>query len=247
MVEFTDPAYATTLAAMGLREIDDFFTHDAVVAWRSIRERENCVLETALGKLHVKRMFKPGGAEAANAEVTGIRHLHDAGIATTPLVAHASDETGRGLIVTADLEGFVQLDQRLIDGQLQWEQIAGPTAALAAKLHQSLHHRDMYLCHFLGRLDENGLIQLALIDPARVKPLPRWFAKRWLVKDLAQFRYGCLEAGIGEGALDDWLRRYGRPDLLGAVKRKCDRIAKHDLNLRRKQPERRVSIHDATD
>ncbi|MEM6312675.1 MAG: lipopolysaccharide kinase InaA family protein [Planctomycetota bacterium] len=243
-LHFTDPAWRTTLAALGLRDIDDFFTHDAVVAWRSIRERENCVLETALGKLHVKRMYKPGGAADAIAEVAGIEHLTRLGIPTTPLIAHASDEAGRGLIVTEDLAGFVQLDQLLADGRAQWEQLAAPTARLAAKLHTRLHHRDLYLCHFLGRFDADGLLELRLIDPARVKPLPNWFAKRWIVKDLAQFRYGSVEAGVSPGALDAWLRHYGRPDLRAAVVRKFNRIARHDASLQRKQPERRVSIHD---
>lgn len=243
MVEFTDPNWTTALEEMGISSFDDFFTSKTVVAWRSIRERQNCTLDTPLGRLHVKRMFAPGGADAAREEVAGIEHLQRLDIPTTPLIAHGVEE-GRGLIVTRDLAGYVQLDKRLADGTTTWEQIAGPTAELAARLHTKLHHRDLYLCHFLGKIDEHGTVVLALIDPARVKPLPRWFAQRWLVKDLAQFRYGSLEAGVEAAVLDDWLETYGRPDLRGAVMRKCERIAKHDANLRVKQPGRRVSIHD---
>ncbi len=59
-----------------------------------------------------------------------------------------------------------------------------------------LHHRDLYLCHFLGRRDENPQADLRLIDAARVRPLPGPLTRRrWIVKDLAQFWYSTTATG----------------------------------------------------
>lgn len=241
-LQFHDDAWRPTLAALGVRELDDCFTHPDVVAWRSIPERENCLLDTALGRLHLKRMFRPHGAAATLVEVQGLRLLREAGIRSTPLVAHATDAGGRGVLITADLSGYTPLDQRLRSGLATWAQIAAPTAAMARRLHErNLHHRDLYLCHFL----HNGQ-DFALIDAGRVKTLPRWFRRRWVVKDLAQFQYGCEQAGLHQSQFAGWLELYGRPELLAAVQRKCRQIARHDARLQHRRPERVRSIPGAS-
>jgi len=111
-------------------------------------------------------------------------------------------------------------------------------------LHRTLHHRDLYPCHFLAKSPS----EIALIDAARVRPLPRFTRRRWIVKDLAQFRYGMSQLGVKSASLDAWLELWA--ERLGtfaggwrdAVLRKTDRIAAHDARLSTTAPERDVSL-----
>jgi hypothetical protein len=106
------------------------------------------------------------------------------------------------------------------------------------------------LCHFMATSATMGKIELALIDAARVKNLPPWpFRRRWIVKDLAQFWYSMLSLPISETQQNAWLTAYAFeckiPDptsLRRSIVAKSRVIAAHDVNLRRKQPGRNISI-----
>ena len=172
-----------------------------------------------------------------------------AGIPTAPLVAHGRLADGRSFVAFADLAGHTPADKLLAAGH-PFEPLLAPTADLAAALHAAgLHHRDLYLCHFMVRPDP---FDVRLIDVARVarmsNPLTR---RRWVVKDLAQFWYSTAELAVTDDHRRRWLGRYadrrstaaGR--LVGAVRRKAAAIARHDVRLTARQPHRHVSLADA--
>jgi hypothetical protein len=239
---------------LGLTQIERVFSDPRIVPWRSIPERENCTLDATLEdgssiRLHVKR-YKParGAKPPAEQEADGITALDFARIPTVPLVAWGRTEDGRSFVITEDLAGFRDAEKAVQAG-LAFGDILDATADLAAKLHDAdLHHRDLYLCHFLVRTTPT--IELRLIDPARVAQLPPWpFRNRWIVKDLAQFWYSVSQLDIPERQRWEWLTRYAKrrdidnvDRLRRAVERKSDAIARHDAKLRRKQPTRNVSI-----
>jgi hypothetical protein len=248
------PDYQPLMREIGL-DADAVFSHPGIQVWRSIPERENCILDHAppegpAVKLHIKR-YRQGHAEAGE-EAAGIQLLERHGIPTVPLVGWGRDLAGRGFIITEDLAGYRAADKILADGLLRFEQLLTPTADLAAQLHNAgLHHRDLYLCHFFARSTEAG-IDLKLIDAARVRPLPRRCTRqRWIVKDLAQFWYSMIGCGIPEPQRIAWLSRYAEQSQVKAeriqpwVVRKSNWIARHDRHLRRKQPTRNISAPGA--
>jgi hypothetical protein len=232
------------------------FTNPAIKPWRRLSDRENCLWDLRLAggaaiRLHVKR-FAPrrSAGDPARVEAAGYAALRRHGIPTADVVAWGRHE-GRGFIITQDLRGFRAAD-KLIEEGASFERLLIPTAELAAALHNAgLHHRDLYLCHFLARLDDGG-VELRLIDAARVRRLPGPLTRRrWIVKDLAQFRYSTLALPITETQRQHWLENYAartqiaRPAALGkSIARKCAAIVAHDRNLRRRQPGRHVSIPD---
>jgi heptose I phosphotransferase len=251
------PSYQPTVREVGL-DAEAVFTDPRIVAWRSIRERENCTLDADLvdGRhvhWHIKR-HQPvrGGVTPAEEEARGIQMLIDNGIPTVPLVGWGILADGRSFVIAEDLAGFRAADKLVADGATDFESLLEPTANMAALLHgKGLHHRDLYLCHFFARVTGGGGVDLRLIDAARVKALPRWLGRRWVVKDLAQFWYSTLALAVTDGQRERWLAEYARgrglPEsdvrrLASAVARKAGWIARHDRRLRLRQPGRNVSI-----
>ncbi len=132
--------------------------------------------------------------------------LTAAGIPTAPLAAHGRLDDGRSFVIFADLAGYTPADKRVAAGE-PFEPLLVPTADLAADLHAAgLHHRDLYLCHFMVRPDP---FDVRLIDVARVarlaNPLTR---RRWVVKDLAQFWYSTTQLAVTDEQRRRWLDRY---------------------------------------
>jgi len=246
------PAYADLLREAGLPDGVSVFEHPGITPWRQLDGRENCTLDfdRADGtrvRLHVKR-YDARGAAAVEAEAEGIRLLEAAGIATTPLVATGVVQGRGAFLITEDLHGFTPCD-KLLDTGTAFEALLAPTAATAAALHRApLHHRDLYLCHFLAR--PAAPADVRLIDAARVRKLPRLFRRRWVVKDLAQFWYSTTKhRQITDKQRDAWLAAYAQPagerDVQALKRRvlgKVAWIARHDRKLSAAQPTRNVSI-----
>jgi heptose I phosphotransferase len=241
------------LRELGL-DAQTVFTHPEIRVWRKLPDRENATLEAKLGgggtiRLHIKR-YLPARRKTrpADEEAKGIQLLERAGIATVPLVAWGHDETERSFLITEELADQRPLDKLIAEG-LEFDRILKPTAHLAARLHNArLHHRDLYLCHFFARTDDPAGTP-TLIDAARVRPLPRMLAGRWIVKDLAQFRYSAMQLNVPEDRLDAWMEEYARArqivnlrPLRRRVERKAAWIARHDARLIRRQPGRNISL-----
>lgn len=238
-----------------LIDADAIFHHELIKPWRSLADRENCVLEATLQdgsrlKWHVKRYQPPrGAATAADDEIRGHAALVAEQIPTAELVAHGTLADRRSFVIFEDLAGYTPAD-KLIESGHPFESILMATSNLASKLHRAgLHHRDLYLCHFMVKPDPQNL-DIRLIDPARVKRLPGFFFReRWIVKDLAQFWYSTLSLPITDQQRAAWLKRYAEERHLPAsepLRRKIDKkvawIARHDAQLRKAQPNRNVSI-----
>lgn len=241
-IHFDDSADGQTLRGAGI-DAQRLFTDPRVRVWRKLPDRENAVFELDGARWHVKRYWK-GGANAAQ-EVAGIQLLIQNGIETVPLTAWGVLEDGRGFVISRDLTGFAAGDRLIQEGDV--ERILTSTAAIAGKLHGAgLHHRDLYLCHFFLKMDEDAM-KCVLIDPARVRRLPWLFKKRWIVKDLSQFGYS-LQTASKTDAFDHWLEMYEKSGgfpvkpMRNAIERKIRWIGKHDAELKKSQPLRNVSI-----
>lgn len=223
------------------------FDDARIRVWRDLPERQNCVLDSGSAgpRLHIKRYQSPHGPEAL-AEQKGITLLNNAAIKSVPLVAVGVHPDGRGFTITRDLAGMLPADKILATEPVHARRIAD----LAWHLHRAhLHHRDLYLCHFLlTPNDPNSSIHL--IDAGRVARMPPPpLHLRWIVKDVAQLLYSVEDAplppSIGEAILNRYLEGSGRLKraiLRTAIAGKVASIRRHDQSLRRKRPGRRVSI-----
>ena len=249
------PHYQPVARRLGL-DLDTVFTHPQIQVWRSIADRQNGFLDFedddgVRRRWHVKRYSGVAGTTPAEREVRGIELLAGRGIPTVPLVAWGVARDGRSVVIIDDLAEHRPCDKLLFTG-MAYAPVLEPTADLAAKLHSAgLHHRDMYLCHFFTRpAGKGGGLDLRLIDCARVKPLPKLFRRRWVVKDLAQYWYSSLKhKQITNADRLRWLERYaaqsGVTDVAGlrkSILRKVAWIARHDRKLNASQPDRNVSI-----
>lgn len=246
-----DPRHQPVFRELAI-DAETLFDHELVKPWRSLADRENCLLETTLAdgrkiRWHVKRYAPVRGQTPADAEVAGYRLLRDRQLPTADLVAWGRLEDGRSFVILEDLAGYADAE-KLVAGGLPFDRLLEPTADLAARLHGSgLHHRDLYLCHFFARVGPDR-VDVRLIDVARVRKLPRWLARRWVVKDLAQFWHSTTGLPISEGSRLAWLSRYARQRgieadaFLSGVRRKARWIARHDAALRKRQPRRNISV-----
>jgi hypothetical protein len=230
------------------------FTDPAIKPWRLLPDRENCTWDIAIStgtiRLHVKRFPAMGSSSAASDEAEGYQLLQTVGIPTAIVAAWGNLDDGRSFIAVEDLAGFTPAD-KLIQSGLPFDRVLGPTAELSAKLHNTgLHHRDLYLCHFLARVEKDRPIEIRLIDAARVRKLPGLLTRRrWIIKDLSQFWYSTTELAISDAQRGEWLNRYcaqtksEKIDFLKcSIQRKSDAIRAHDEKLRRRQPNRNISI-----
>ncbi len=242
-----EAAYADLLKRAGLVDAMSVFDHPNIQPWRSIKERENCVLDLDDGtRLHIKRNQR--GYTGVDYEVGGIRALQKAGIATVPLAGYGKLHDGRGFVITEHLNDFEDCE-RLLESGTTFDTLLQPTATVAGRLHAAgLHHRDLYIGHFWANLNADP-IELRLIDAARVKPLPRFFARRWLVKDVAQFVFSLQKFSIPRQTVEQWLSEYAKhcgyavtETFKHRVFSKAKWIANHDAKLRARNPNRNVAI-----
>ena len=246
------PQHQPALRELGI-DADAVFDHGLIVPWRTLADRENCTLDAQLAdgrrvRWHVKR-YAPSRAprSPAETEVAGQHLLVERGVPTVDLVAWGTLRDGRSFVILDDLTGFEAAD-KLIERGSDFRRLLGPTARLAAQLHDAgLHHRDLYLCHFFACLSESQ-VELRLIDAARVRPLPSFLRARWVIKDLAQFWYSTLDLPVTDEERLQWLHAYGRARsmdpaaLRPKIERKVKWIGRHDARTRRRQPLRNVSI-----
>jgi hypothetical protein len=240
-----EPAFADLLRSVGLADAQSVFDNPDIQVWRSITERENCVLDHAGGRLHIKRN-KPGQS-GIETEIEGIRLLEEAGIGTVTVCGYGRLHDGRGFIITDHLTGFEDCHKQLESGEVSFERLLEPTAELAALLHSAkLHHRDLYLGHFFGDFSAEPPA-LRLIDAGRVRTLPRLLAKRWVIKDLAQFIFSTQGLPISDAQRSAWLDCYAKARGItlrfrALIDAKARQIARHDAQLRRKNPTRNVAL-----
>lgn len=247
------PQHQPLLREVGL-DAEAVFERGDIVVWRKLPDRENCTLdaERAEGtpvRLHIKRYPAVAPGTPAADEVRGIEALQRAGIPTVPLVGWGGLADGRSFVLMLDLAESRDAEKLVATGT-PFADLLEPTADVAARLHQAgLHHRDLYLCHFFARFSDNGKPELALIDAARVRSLPRFFARRWVIKDLAQFWYSTTKLPVTDAQREAWLLRYtGQRGLTNttalrrAVERKARWIARHDRKLNAEQPARNMSL-----
>lgn len=98
-------------------------------------------------------------------------------------------------------------------------------AALVSRLHgRGYVHRDLYLSHLFCDATAQGDLEVRLIDLQRVFR-PRFFQRRWIVKDLASLDYSSPSPPITRSDRIRWLTRYlGDRKLEGQARRLVYRI-----------------------
>ena len=251
------PQYQPILREIGI-DADAVFTHPDIKPWRKLPDRENCTLDGTRAdgssiRFHIKRFVHPAKMSfPVDDEVNGIRALQLENVPTAALVGWGKLADRRSFVITENLEGYEAAD-KLIESGVSFDRLLEPTADLAAQLHKSgLHHCDLYLCHFFARVSDDR-VDVRLIDAARVKRLGL-LARRWIVKDLAQFWFSTIELPITQAQRMAWLDRYAARreldsvvKLQRAIQKKSNWIARHDAELRKKQPNRNISIPRESD
>jgi hypothetical protein len=96
-------------------------------------------------------------------------------------------------------------------------------ADAARRFHAAgLFHRDFYWCHFFVREAPRGRFNVQLIDLQRVSGAERLPA-RWILKDLAQFRFS-MPSDLTADEQSYWFRRYLGVDKLSWSRRCAHRI-----------------------
>src|SRR4051812_4668042 len=113
-----EAAYADLLRRVGLPDAMSVFENPKIDVWRSITERENCVLDYdtdgVAGRLHIKRNKR--AHRGVDDEAAAIRLLMNASLGTVPLVAAGRLNDGRGFLITDNLTGFDDADIRVRQG-----------------------------------------------------------------------------------------------------------------------------------
>jgi hypothetical protein len=234
------------------------FEHPDIRVWRTLPDRENAYIdvqdEQGNGvRWHVKRFpaHKTFPLPAQD-QVEAHKLIVAEQIPTATLVGWGNLPDRRSFVIFENLTGYTPAD-KLIEGGFSFDLLLASTAKLAALLHtRGLHHRDLYLCHFMVRREANaeGNLDIRLIDTARVRKLPSLFGRsRWVAKDLAQFLYSTTKLPISDAQRDAWLDHYARErgmpssaNFRGPVARKIRQIGRHDAKLMRLRPYRDVSI-----
>jgi Lipopolysaccharide kinase (Kdo/WaaP) family len=247
-----DLKYQPLIRQIGL-DAAAIFNDPRIKVWRSLPDRENCTLDEKSpdGKtirLHIKRYTPSKSPTPADIEVAGSDLLQGQNIPTSPPIAHGRLRDGRSFVIFKNLDGYTPAD-KLIESGISFDKLLLPTADIAAMLHNhKLHHRDLYLCHFMARLD-NDSADIKLIDAARVARLGNALTRRrWITKDLAQFWYSTTKLPITDKQRKDWLTRYAKLrgtkawTLLPSIRAKVRSIARHDVRLNQKQPRRNISL-----
>jgi hypothetical protein len=242
------------LREAGLLTAEEVFNDPRLRIWRDLDERDNGTLDfhNAAGqvvRLHVKRDKISRRPDPVDDEAHGIMLLERKGISGAPLVASGRVADGRSFVITLNLEGYVSGD-RLVESGRSFDDILSPTLDVTTRLHRAgLHHRDLYLNHFYIRTGgDDKQPAVRLIDAGRVKALPFFFRRRWIVKDVAQFIFSLGQAGVAREKQEAWLSRYSAAcrdyKLPASVWGKVKSIAKHDKALNVRDPSRNVRLMD---
>ena len=145
--------------------------------------------------------FKPllhGGLPCIGARVEwqAILDFHNVALPTmTPVML--GERGSDSFLVTAALDGCVKLcdllDAQKCPGRSESSRtLAVELGSLARRMHAArLHHQDFYLGHLLQPQCEDRPIHV--IDLGRVRRHGPWFARRWIVKDLAQLNFSARD------------------------------------------------------
>lgn len=170
-------------------------------------------------------------------EYENVRAVRQAGIPTMTELACGADESGRSFVLVSAVDG-VSLENRAEDFFIRQQDDPGRLAefnSALARLMSDFHgagfvHRDFYACHVF--IDErDGAMDLSLIDLARVFR-PRWRARRWRVKDLAQLKYSMPDRWVQQ-CWSEFFNDYLGSDAIESVARPIERAV--DRRVRRMQ------------
>ncbi|MCB1645151.1 MAG: lipopolysaccharide core heptose(I) kinase RfaP [Pseudomonadales bacterium] len=154
----------------------------------------------------------------ARNEWLALRKLRQAGIDTLEPLAYTSEGLNpaglKSCLVTRALEDTLSLEEVCQQHRLRpglKHRLITRTAEITARLHQlGVNHRDLYICHFLIRLDELDAEnpRLFLIDLHRAQ-IRNHTPQRWQVKDVGALYFSAMvDAGLTRNDIYRFLRAY---------------------------------------
>lgn len=226
--------YAETFRRAGLDAFAKIMALPATKAdiTRAVPGRFTTRLEAGGGVFYLKRYHGFKIAWQARHEWEWLHELQAAGI-DVPTPAALGEQQGlllvsESFVITAEIPDATQADWWLQANPTRRRELLAPVAALARKFHDAGYcHKDFYLCHFF--VQEAPALRIYLLDLQRCNQ-PAWFARRWIVKDLAQLHYSMTrQSGYSAGEWMEFTKLYGATDekLLRDVEAKSARIARH--------------------
>ncbi len=197
------PEFASLFAENGIESPEDFFRAGTVIRQRGGKQNVVLILSSAGGE---RRFFlkRHAGARSREGPLEMERTLQASALGIpTARVAAAGRSAEGSFFCSEEIPGGKPLDDWLAASPPSpglRRGVIEQAARMAATLHGAgLFHRDLYLCHFfISPATDGGMPVLRLIDFQRLFR-PRAFARRWMVKDLAEMNYSAT-AGIASSA-----------------------------------------------
>ena len=254
-----DRRFGALLRQNGIATFEALFGARGGVCVRKIKNRSTTRIALLDGSdcrwFYLKRHERPHWVErvrplfnfgrpvfGARNEWLAIASLREAGVPTLTPVA-LGECGGRSLLVTEDLRTDVTLldwVNRYAAGSAAHDAVTAHKRALIvglARLTRRMHgagifHQDLFLHHILTRGGE-GRLDMRVIDPGRALRQPR-FARRWIVKDLAQLNFSARSLSCADRLR--FLRLY-----LGRPFRRSDRLLVRLIAVK----SRRIAAHTA--
>ncbi|HXG46109.1 MAG TPA: lipopolysaccharide kinase InaA family protein [Methylomirabilota bacterium] len=252
-------AHAAALERNGFRRFEDFARATSVQVARSFPGRSTVRLELALDHTRLGAYLKRyergyrsregawrrwlGGSatgDEARHEWETLLRLRAAGFPVPQPIAVGRERrrnAARSFLMTEEIPGGQEGDKYLAAlPPARRRHLLEAVAGFVARFHAAgFVHRDLYLCHVFVTPAHPGW-SLHLIDLQRVAR-PRWFRRRWIVKDLAALAYSALKSGASSVSLARAFRRYlGRRQLTPADRRLARQILRRVAWLKTRTP-----------
>ncbi|GAB1260696.1 lipopolysaccharide core heptose(I) kinase RfaP [Aurantivibrio plasticivorans] len=188
----------------------------------------------------------------ARNEWEAINYLHQLGIHTLTPVAFGerggNPAAQESFLITKELTDVYSLAKytetwpQNPPSFLEKLYLINAVADIARKIHAAgINHRDLYICHFLLKLEgkdiRNPILHLVDLHRAQIR---RQVPRRWLVKDLASIYFSAMDIGLTRRDVYRFLRAYFQQPLkailaenealLRSVEKRANRLYERDFS-----------------
>lgn len=204
---------------------------DQCIVIRRVEERDNCLVHfdgpggSIKGYLKRHWTCRPGMSSVAEdapgtKEAQAVALCQAAGVNSMSIIAagkqHFQDRV-ESFFMSQEIDGLPADDfwkrrmgqphEKRADSEHRLA-LLDEMAQTARRFHQAnLFHRDFYWCHFFVSEPVPGEFHVRLIDLQRLLQ-PSAFRWRWLLKDLAQFRFSIPKGYLSDEEIRFWFDQY---------------------------------------
>lgn len=226
--------FADIFIARGWDQCEKIMCSTECTVVRTIEQRDNCLVglpapDGGTVRAYLKRHWTTVKGDADDTfmspgmeEAEAVGRCQSAGVNTMSIIAAGQRRTDEGNIesffMSEEIQGGLPADKfwqrrmgRPGDRRATDEERRMLLAALAdtARLFHraNLFHRDFYWCHFFVTESQPNKFDVRLIDLQRVLQ-PRYLRWRWLLKDLAQFRFSIPSGQVTDDEMQYWFACY---------------------------------------